>query len=211
MESLICGNFKCWGCGKIYDGFAQCNCTPYDSDDELSPTTEEAAGSSSGDSDHFSDSVAGAKYGKQVYPPGRSCPFLHLLESHSEVFEAHVLSQLDTTDRGLLSFVSTTCRAAVVASPLPCAGLTPDVRTVDATNAGLRLPFNVKDFMKSVEMLKWAKTGTSAYIMRAVSENRVMTDEIIRYSEWLVNYVHTFMDKKYEQWTIKQNGANDIS
>jgi hypothetical protein len=38
-----------------------------------------------------------------------------------------------------------------------------------------------------------------------------MTDEIIRYSEWLVNYVHTFMDKKYEQWTIKQNGANDIS
>ena len=130
-----------------------------------------------------------------------SCPFLHLLEIHGEVFEAHVLSQLDATDRGLLSLVSTTCRAAVVASTLPCAGLTPDVRTIDATNAGLRLPFSVTDFMNSVEMLKWAKTGTSAYITRALTEERVMTDEVVRYSEWLVNYVHRFMDKKYEEAT----------
>jgi len=122
-----------------------------------------------------------------------SCPFLHLLESHGEVFEAHVLSQLDATDRGLLSLVSTTCRAAVVASTLPCAGLT--------THAGLRLPFSVTDFMNSVEMLKWAKTGTSAYITRALTEERVMTDEVVRYSEWLVNYVHRFMDKKYEEAT----------
>tara|TARA_B110000977_G_C10913343_1_gene430158 strand:- start:267 stop:686 length:420 start_codon:yes stop_codon:yes gene_type:complete len=130
-----------------------------------------------------------------------SCPFLHLLEIHGEVFEAHVLSQLDATDRGLLSLVSTTCRAAVVASTLPCAGLTPDVRTIDATNAGLRLPFSVTDFMNSVEMLKWAKTGTSAYITRALTEERVMTDEVVRYSEWLVKYVHRFMDKKYEEAT----------
>lgn len=58
--------------------------------------------------------------------------------------ETHVLQQLSATDRCLLSRVSSECRDAVVASPLPRAGVT-------------QLPFLVKDFVESVELLQWSR------------------------------------------------------
>ena len=50
------------------------------------------------------------------------CPVLDLIKRHPELFEKEVLERLDPTDRAFLGQVDAACRAAVVASDLPCAG-----------------------------------------------------------------------------------------
>jgi hypothetical protein len=52
-----------------------------------------------------------------------ACPLLDLIKRHPDLFEKEVLQRLDRADRAFLGQVNSRCRAAVVASDLPCAGL----------------------------------------------------------------------------------------
>ena len=52
----------------------------------------------------------------------KACPLLDLIKRHPDLFEKEVLERLDPTDRSFLGQVDSSCRAAVVASDLPCAG-----------------------------------------------------------------------------------------
>jgi hypothetical protein len=100
-------------------------------------------------------------------------------------------------------------RYAVVASPLPRAGVT------------RQLPFKPMDFFKSVEMLKWAETAMSANIESRYHSLEIryqsLSPECTRHvwgkeqSDWLKNMVNAYLDKKYLEWTVKQNEANDLS
>ena len=52
----------------------------------------------------------------------KACPMLDLIHRHPDLFQKEVLERLDPADRALLGQVDSSCRAAVVASDLPCAG-----------------------------------------------------------------------------------------
>ena len=69
-----------------------------------------------------------------------------------EVFAAEVLPRVDPTGRALLARVGHGCRAAVVASGLPCAGTSKMV------------PFKVEEFLGSIERLAWAKENGCPWV-----------------------------------------------
>jgi hypothetical protein len=77
----------------------------------------------------------------------RESPFVQFLRNTRPVFETHVLAKLDPMDRAFFSRASFECHDAAVASGLPRAGASP------------LLPFKVKDFVESVELLKWAQAS----------------------------------------------------
>lgn len=82
-------------------------------------------------------------------PRQQTCasPFLQFLENTRLVFDTHVLPELNVTDRGLFSRVSSECRDATIAFGMPHAG------------ASRELPFQVQDFVESVELLKWGESN----------------------------------------------------
>jgi len=79
--------------------------------------------------------------------PRRTCDLFRLIEHARPVFETHVMTKLTATDRGLFSWASTDCRAAVISCGLPRAG------------SSQQLPFKVEDFVSSIELLKWAESN----------------------------------------------------
>jgi hypothetical protein len=92
-------------------------------------------------------------------------PFLQFLENTLLVFDKHVLPNLNATDRALFSRVSRVCRDATNASDMPHAGVS------------CQLPFKVKDFVESVELLKWGKSNgcplldSRTFVLAAGSRN----------------------------------------
>ena len=60
-----------------------------------------------------------------------TCPLIDLVQRHPELFEKEVLERLTPADRAFLGQVDAACRAAVVASDLPCAGMRVGMRQLN--------------------------------------------------------------------------------
>ena len=58
---------------------------------------------------------------------------LDLIKRDPDLFEKEVLERLDPADRAFLGQVGRDCRAAVVASDLPCAGMRVGMRQLNPT------------------------------------------------------------------------------
>ena len=81
-------------------------------------------------------------------------PLLGRLIEIPAVFAAEVLPRVDPTGRGLIARVGRASRAMVVASSLPRAG------------ASVGVPLKIQDFVRSVELLAWAKENGCPWIAR---------------------------------------------
>jgi hypothetical protein len=64
-------------------------------------------------------------------------PLLDLVERHPEFFEKEVLARVDPADRAFLGQVNSACRAAVLASQLPCAGTRLGMRWLNPASCAL--------------------------------------------------------------------------
>ena len=62
-----------------------------------------------------------------------TCLLIDLIKRHSDLFEKEVLERLNPAHRAFLGQVDAACRAAVVASDLPCAGTTVGMRQLSLT------------------------------------------------------------------------------
>ena len=63
-----------------------------------------------------------------------TCPLLNVIKMHPDLFEKEVVERLDPADRAFLGQVDAACRAAVVASDLPCAGTRVVMRQLNPTD-----------------------------------------------------------------------------
>jgi hypothetical protein len=90
-----------------------------------------------------------------TYPSPLLGPLLEL----PAVFAAEVLPRLEPADLALVARVGPASCAIVVASGLPRAGTT------------LGVPFKIKDFVGSVELLAWAKENGCPWVARTCAVN----------------------------------------
>jgi len=79
-----------------------------------------------------------------------ACPLRALVTRHPDHFEKEMLERLDPTDRAFLGQVDRGCRAAVVASDLPCAGTRVGMRQLNPADRD-RLARDVRAFTPYTE------------------------------------------------------------
>ena len=79
-----------------------------------------------------------------------ACALRALVTRHPDLFEKEILERLDPTDRAFLGEVDRGCRAAVVASDLPCAGTRVGMRQLNPADRD-RLARDVRAFTPYTE------------------------------------------------------------